>query len=151
MDAKSILQSLQSAYDTSDEIKSTVDKDMSVVLSMGLLHNKSDLEQLLARSVLVLENFDRKGNRNYILCSSNNALIKVFSLEKENDQKKAAKLKSTGIKCKQMDRVKTWNFIDNSLNDFILNTWSIKLAILLLPDPNNIMIVSKILKAVLKG
>lgn len=54
-----------------------------------LRHNKSDLETFLNFNIAEIKFKTKDGNESQIVCTSNTTLVKLFSVEKENEKKKS--------------------------------------------------------------
>lgn len=114
-----------------------------------LRHNKADFELFLNFNIAEIE-FKTADNRHAkIICTSNTTLIKLYSLIKEDDVKKTAKLKSDGIKTKDPSSIDTWDLVENKRKTVKLTSWQIVNFISITPE--NILILDELIKKLLKS
>lgn len=112
-----------------------------------LQHIKEDLELFLQFNLAELKFKSRAGVEKHIVCTSNAALIKVFSAAVHEDKKKFARFASSGIHCKEKDVVKTWDLEKNKLKSVSLKDWQIVNFITI--SEKNILILDEVLHKLL--
>jgi len=114
-----------------------------------LKHTKEDFELFLNFNIAEISYKTLEGEDRTMVCTSNAALIKVFSLVKESDKKKAMHLKTNGIRTKAKRSVDTWDLIENKRKTVSLNSWAIINFISI--TPKNILILDELMKKLLKA
>ena len=114
-----------------------------------LKHNKQDLELFLQFNLVHLR-FRPKGKSTFkdIVCTSNTRFIKVFSMLRESQKKRALSTKFDGIKTKDKDSVLTYNLLEGKYNTVDLGWWELVAFITMSED--NIEVLDKVANEMLK-
>lgn len=114
-----------------------------------LRHTKLDLEFFLNHNIAKIEYTTLDHKPRSMVCTSNTTLIKILSRIKENDVKKAASLKSNGIRTKDLTTIDTWDLIENTRTTMSLADWTITDFISI--SPENILILHELIQKILKS
>lgn len=112
-----------------------------------LRHSKTDLELFLQFNLAELKFKTRVGVEKQMICTSNAALIKVFSAIVHEDKKRYVKFASNGFHCKEKDLIKTWDLEENKLKSVNLKEWQIVNFISI--SEQNILILDEVLHKLL--
>lgn len=113
-----------------------------------LKHTKSDLELFLNFNIAQIDFTTKDGKEASVVGTANTTLVKIFSLKKDEDKKKIAKLKSDGMRTKDTFSVLIWDLIDNKPKTIFLKSWQIMNFISI--TEKNILILDKLINDLLK-
>lgn len=149
MDKKRVLSTIRFLR-SKEKLLPSEEADLATVKSKKIPYTKDGLQTLLANSIMLIEYQKADYTRDWILCTSHTAIIKIFNMKKESDMQKVTNFSSDGISCKEDDRVLTWDLIDNKLKTVLVRSWEMKMVILVKPDKENVFAIDRILKTLLK-
>lgn len=113
-----------------------------------LKHNKECLETFLNYNIAELSFKTKDGKDTNVVCTANTTLVKVLSLKRKSDKKKAIKLKSNGIHTKDSLSVNVWDLVENKMKTVSLKSWQIINFITIREE--NILILDEVLHDILK-
>lgn len=112
-----------------------------------LRHVKQDFELFLQFNIAHVSFTTVDGKEDSIICTSNNALLKILKEKTLEKKQKLVNFRGSGIKTKDMHFVKTWDLVDKTYKMVSLKSWQIDSFISITPD--NVLILDELLNNLL--
>ena len=136
------------------EVKEKFDQAKIFALADTCLHNKKDLEKLLAVALLELEFLPKDakdaGEKKALFCTGNRLFANVFQAARPSDKKKRLKTPSAGMHTRDPLSVDVFDVVDGRVKTVSLRSWKVVLPFILPITTDNVLELDAVVNAYAK-